>query len=193
MGREISYQEKDTEKFRLLYAELGLPEPNQDQTQEFKSVYRAAYRASRRATPGSIETLAGLKRAGWRLAIVTNGQTADQIDKAEAIGVANFIEVIITSEDMNMAKPNARIFDATLDALNAGACWSFVVGDDLKADIQGAINQGILSPIWYNPMAEAKKIEFSQREVTVIRDMRELLPMLCMNPLIAQLHSFRLS
>jgi putative hydrolase of the HAD superfamily len=175
---DISYYEKDIVKFRSFYAELNLPESNQDRINEFKSVYQAAYRSSRRATPGSIETLIELKQACYKLAIVTNGQTVDQLEKAEAIGVAKLVYRIFTSQEVGVVKPDPRIFEVALQALDCEARWSFMVGDDPKTDIQGAINQGKLCPFLYNPRAKTEKIEIAGRKVTVFRKMRELLPLL---------------
>jgi HAD superfamily hydrolase (TIGR01549 family) len=175
---DISYDEKDIIKLRSFFGELGLPEPDQDKIKEFKAVYKVAYRESRRATPGSIETLIELKKACYQLAIVTNGQTTDQNEKAEAIGVASLVDRIFTSQEVGEVKPDPWIFEGALNALDCEARWSFMVGDDPKTDIQGAINQGKLFPFLYNPRARTGKIELHGREVTVLRDMRELLPLL---------------
>jgi putative hydrolase of the HAD superfamily len=98
LDKVITYEDADVRKIHLFFSALGLPEPSLDEVREFRDAYKAVYRANRRATPGSIEALSRLREHGYRIAIITNGQIEDQADKAEAIGILNLIERIITSE-----------------------------------------------------------------------------------------------
>ncbi|CAG7554685.1 unnamed protein product [Fusarium equiseti] len=75
LRHEISEDEKDVEKFKLLYKYLGLPEPTDDDMVSFTDIYRPTYRSCRKATPGSIETLVKLRDLGYRIGIITNGPT----------------------------------------------------------------------------------------------------------------------
>jgi putative hydrolase of the HAD superfamily len=55
--KEITYEETDIIKIQLFFTQLGLPEPTPEEASEFRAIYKPAYRANRRATTGSIETL----------------------------------------------------------------------------------------------------------------------------------------
>lgn len=177
LRKEISYEEKDVHKIRLFFAELGLPEPNAEEVQRFRAKYDAAYMASRRATPGSVETLVRLKEHGYRLAIVSNGQIEDQRIKAEAIGVRVLVECLCTSEEAGKAKPDPQLFAIALDALGVSAGDSYMVGDSPESDVQGALNVG-LHPILFDPQSKEKERLLFGQQVPVIRKMHELLDLL---------------
>ncbi|KAF8859784.1 HAD-like protein, partial [Acephala macrosclerotiorum] len=133
--REITYEEKDIKKIRLFFSELGMLSPSLDEVEHFKQEYKEAYRANRRATPSSIKTLYRLKRRGFRTAIIANRQNKDQYEKADKIGLLSLVDVLLTSEDVEAVKPDARMFRVALEVLDADVGNSFMVGDDLDADI----------------------------------------------------------
>jgi HAD superfamily hydrolase (TIGR01509 family) len=143
----------------------------------FRDIYCAAYRASRRATPGSIGVLTWLKDLGYRLAIVTNGQRQDQHEKAQAIEVFEVVERIFTSEEIGAAKPDPRIFEAALEALEVEARGSYMVGDCPESDIQGALNVG-LQPVLFDPESQETERSLFGKQVPVIRGMGELFGLL---------------
>ncbi|KAH8912842.1 HAD-like protein [Coniochaeta sp. PMI_546] len=173
LAKSITYDETDGLKVRLFLTELGLPEPTPEEITEFRAVYKPAYRASRRATPGSIETLVRLRDAGYRLAIVTNGQKEDQAAKAERIGVLHLVDRIFTSEEAGYTKPDHRIFQLAMCEMEASPRSTLMVGDSIESDIKGALGAG-LSAILYSPTArESRRVLFG-REVPVIQEMHQL-------------------
>lgn len=177
LKKEITYEEKDIKKVRLFFGELGMPEPSLEDIENFKQTYQAAYRENRQATSGSVETLIRLRELGYRLAIVTNGQTQDQREKAKAIGVLSLVDFLCTSEEVGAVKPNPRIFRFALDALGADAGLSYMVGDDMRTDIKGALECG-LKPILYCPKGGEVKWCASRKDIRVIREMHEILDVL---------------
>ncbi|KAK1674968.1 HAD-like domain-containing protein [Colletotrichum godetiae] len=105
--------------------------------------YGQAYRNSRRVTPGSIETLLQLRGQCMRLAIVTNVQAKDQVEKAEAIGAHHVVDYMITSEEAGFCKPDTAIFQLAIGSLGFSLDESYMVGDSVESDIIGAINSGM--------------------------------------------------
>lgn len=88
------------------------------------------------AFPGVLEGLDALRAAGWRLVVVTNGRTDNQVGKLRRTGIADRVDGWCVSEEEGVAKPDPAIFAAALARLGAadGAdCW--MVGDDPAADI----------------------------------------------------------
>lgn len=174
LRKEITYEETDVMKVQMFFADLGLQEPSPDEVREFRATYKPAYRASRRATPGSIETLVRLRQHGYRLAIVTNGQIEDQTAKAEAIGLRHLVDRIFTSEEVGCPKPDRRIFQRALEELGASPHGTHMVGDSEESDIKGALGAG-LNAVLYAPLAqESQRLLFGE-EVPVIREMGQLL------------------
>ena len=55
----------------------------------------------------------------------------------------HFFTQVITSEGSNSLKPKREIFDYALLVAKASLRESIMIGDNLDADIQGAINAGM--------------------------------------------------
>jgi HAD superfamily hydrolase (TIGR01549 family) len=176
LRKTITYAEKDIQKIKSFFTELELPEPSVEEIQHFRQKYSKTYKASRRATTGSIETLVRLKGEGHKLAIVTNGPIKEQNDKAEAIGVSKLVDRIFTSEEVGVAKPDRRVFEFALEGLDVDSWRAYMVGDNLETDIKGALDVGV-SPILFDPdsdVLETERLLFG-KQVPVIRDMHGLL------------------
>ncbi|RYP79880.1 hypothetical protein DL769_002713 [Monosporascus sp. CRB-8-3] len=141
--KEITYEEADVMKVQLFFTGLGLPSPTPEEGRDFRATYKPAYRENQRATSGSIETLIRLRENGYRLAIVSNGQIDDQTAKAEAIGIRHLVDRIVTSEEAGYCKPDRRIFEFAIEALDASPQMTYMVGDSLDSDIKGALNAGL--------------------------------------------------
>ncbi|KAF5001975.1 hypothetical protein FDECE_10777 [Fusarium decemcellulare] len=173
---KITYEEKDVRKIQLFFAAIGLPEPTTAEAQKFRNVYQPAYRLTRRATPGSIETLKRLRYHGYHLSIVTNGQIEDQKAKAEVIGVHDLVDAIITSEEAGEPKPDARIMKYAMNKLGLSMNQDtiYMVGDSANTDILGAFNARV-DPILYSPEAKNSRCSLYGEEVPIIHHMTQLL------------------
>ncbi|CAJ0546958.1 Ff.00g015850.m01.CDS01 [Fusarium sp. VM40] len=173
LNKVITYEEADVRKIHLFFAALYLPEPSLDEVREFRDVYKAVYRANRRATPGSIKTLARLREHGYRIAIITNGQIKDQTAKAEVIGIQHLIERIITSEEAGYRKPDPRIFQYAIKQLGASLHTTYMVGDSAYSDIKGAVDAQ-MAAIMYSPTAQdSQRLLFGQ-QIPIIHHMAQL-------------------
>jgi len=87
------------------------------------------------------------------LAIVTNGVARAQRKRFEASPLRAAIPHLFISEELGYQKPQREYFDAVLQALAVSdRSRAVVVGDSLRADIQGAVNAR-LDSIWYAPGA----------------------------------------
>ncbi|KXH28255.1 hypothetical protein CSIM01_09773 [Colletotrichum simmondsii] len=173
----ITYNEADYRKVRLFFQGLGLDAPDDAGISEFRGVYRPAYRDSRRATPGSIETLVRLRSEGFSLAIITNGQTKDQVEKAKAIGIHDLVDYMITSEEAGCCKPDKLIFRLAMDALGCCLSETYMVGDSVRSDVRGALDSGIKA-ILFSPMSTDSHQVVSGKTVPVICNMSQLIEVL---------------
>ncbi len=91
---------------------------------------------------GAIDLLEYLKTK-YQLHIITNGFEEVQALKIEKSGIEKYFEQIITSESVGVKKPNPKIFDHALNKVNTQAKNAIMIGDNLEADIFGALNCGI--------------------------------------------------
>jgi len=96
---------------------------------------------------GIEESLAFLNRNKIKLACVTNGRDFFQRNKIEALGLAQYFDVIVTSGELGVKKPNHLIFETALARLNASPTECVFIGDSLKADMQPAKQLG-MKTVW---------------------------------------------
>lgn len=91
---------------------------------------------------GTITILDYLKPK-YTLHIITNGFKEVQHGKLNKSGIAHYFETVTNSEMVGVKKPNSKIFKHALDLAKATAEQSLMIGDNLEADILGALNFGI--------------------------------------------------
>lgn len=102
--------------------------------------------------PNAIEVLQYLKKK-YSLHIITNGFEEVQLIKIKNCGIEHFFDQVITSERAGFKKPDARIFQYSLNAVNAKSIDSLMIGDSLDADIIGARSAGI-HQVYFNPCGD---------------------------------------
>lgn len=127
--------------------------------------------------PDALPVLQKLKDRGYRLGLISNAaDDADVqvlIDKA---GIRSFFDVILTSANERIRKPNPHIFYRALDNMNISPAQAAMVGDKLDADILGAQNAGIYS-IWITKRAtppEDQSLYTAIRPDTIIQSLSDL-------------------
>ncbi len=163
LARETAYaKERDTEfiEYSTLYilrstlAEYGFPNPPEDVLQQIVVEMYAISQAHWHAEADAVSTLEALRRAGYRMGIVSNaGDDQDVRTLIDQAGLMDYFDVIISSAAAGIRKPHPKIFDLAL------AHWGFqpgqavMVGDTLGADILGAHNAG-MPGIWISRRAD---------------------------------------
>ncbi|WP_343695640.1 YjjG family noncanonical pyrimidine nucleotidase [Flavobacterium sp.] len=105
---------------------------------------------------GAIEVLEYLKPK-YKLHIITNGFANVQTKKINNAALGGYFSTITNSELAGVKKPNSIIFDYAVNLAQASKENSIMIGDDLDADVNGALNAG-LDAIFFN----AKNIEVPQ-------------------------------
>lgn len=121
---------------------------------------------------GLLEMLSELKQQKYLLGIVTNGFKVFQCRSIDELGIKDYLDVVLVSEEEKVRKPQVEIFQKAMDSLNVSASESVFVGDNPKADIAGA-KRAKMSAIWkrnpYWPEArEADAIIDSLEEIPLV-------------------------
>lgn len=93
--------------------------------------------------PHTIEILDYLKEKNYSLHLITNGFEKTQWSKLTHSGLSGYFTHVITSETSNSLKPKKEIFDFAMDKAKSSLKESIMIGDNLDADIQGAMNAGM--------------------------------------------------
>lgn len=111
--------------------------------------YLRHYSNSWVAYPDVKSVLDSLKESGYKLAVLTNGQQAQQEAKLAAMGLAAHFEVVLAIGTVDALKPDRRAFEHLCKVLECDAEEVLFVGDDLDYDVRASINAG-LRAVWLN-------------------------------------------
>ena len=91
---------------------------------------------------GAFEILDYLKQK-YKLHIITNGFEEIQTKKMINSKIYHYFDTIITSESVGVKKPNPKVFNYALKQANAKKEHSIMIGDNVEADIRGALKVGM--------------------------------------------------
>ena len=107
--------------------------------------------------PYTKEILHYLKSKEYKLHLITNGFEQVQWRKLDNAQIGHFFSSVITSESACCLKPHKAIFDFAVG--KAACCYeeSIMLGDNLDADISGAMNAG-MDTIFVNHINEETKL-----------------------------------
>ncbi|CUW33336.1 HAD family hydrolase [Streptomyces reticuli] len=130
--------------FARLQEAFGLEVPAAQLWQEYVSLMASAVTCR----PKVLEGLTRLRADAWTIGIVTNGASDIQRAKITAAGLADLVDGIAVSGDLEIRKPDRRLFDlaATRCGTNLGA-GGWMTGDNPAGDIGGGREAG-LRTIW---------------------------------------------
>ena len=137
---------------------------------ELRERYIANRHAHHRIYPETFEVLDALVDR-FPLVLVTNGPGQHQRTKMEAAGFSPYFKEVVVSGEVGISKPDARMFDAALDAAEVRAEEAIMVGNNLPRDIGGAQARGIPGA-WINRVGERANGIQPRWEIT---DLREVL------------------
>ena len=142
------------ERFTRLFAEYGVPLDGVD----FNDRYLDCLSLYGDLFPGALEMCAHLHDAGMRLYIITNGIARVQQSRFARSGLAPYFDGVFVSEEIGVGKPRKKYFDTVLSRIGVeDRRQALVVGDSLRADIEGGINAG-LDTCWCNFGGRKSKI-----------------------------------
>ncbi|MFP9191059.1 HAD family hydrolase [Natronosalvus vescus] len=127
---------------RLLYFKRALERltgsPQPADALALSEAYWEGYLEEMTLFSGVEETLATLREAGITIAIVTNLTTRIQLRKIEHLGLADDIDLLLTSEEVGQDKPASVMFTLALARVGCQPADALMVGDSVSADIVGA-------------------------------------------------------
>jgi putative hydrolase of the HAD superfamily len=110
-------------------------------------VFEKTYRDSWRAFPDAASCLKAL--AGYKLAVLTNGDLDQQKAKLQAAGLGSHFRNVFVSSDIGYAKPNRSAFLVSCARLGVEPNRCAYVGDSPDTDVGGSADAGLRS-IWLN-------------------------------------------
>lgn len=122
--------------------------------------------------PGAEAVLHGLRQAGLRIGLLTNGAASLQREKIESSGLGMHFDAAVVSGEVGTGKPAPEIFHHLLGRLGVAPEDALMVGNSLARDIAGGKRAG-LRTCWLALEGEEEPVGLVEPDFT-IRSLGEL-------------------
>lgn len=167
----ITQKELKTERFKRFSQRINA---NFDET-EFAAAYMKHLASGSFLYNDSMDLVQNIHKS-FRLTIVTNGLKDVQHNRIRKSTIAKYFEDVVISEEVQVSKPDPKIFELALKNINhCDKSKVLMVGDSLTSDIQGGINFGI-DTCWYNPSKIENTTEIKPTyEISSLMELKEIL------------------
>ena len=146
---ELDVDSARLERFRRLFAKTGAA-AGDELVNAATARYRRGYVEARRSVAGAAGLLERVQMRA-RVVVVSNNILAEQREKLRHCGLDRFVDDLVVSEEVGVAKPHPAIFQAALERAGCDRTRAVMLGDSWAADIAGARAAGI-RPVWFNPL-----------------------------------------
>ena len=144
---EVTFQEQRRRRMREFLPHVGLAAEDMsdaDLDRRFEA-YLKHYEAAWRAYDDVLPSLKSL--SGTRLAVLSNGDQAQQEEKLRRTGLDVHFEVVMTSSGLGAEKPSPVAFHLAYARLRVDPATVMYVGDCLDVDAQAATAAGLVG-VW---------------------------------------------
>jgi putative hydrolase of the HAD superfamily len=141
---ELDFLGQRRERAREFVAPYGLTLED-DAADAWYDAYLVHYRATWTLHDDVITCLEALRPA--RFGVITNGHLEVQAEKIDATGLRPWIDHIVASGEVGVAKPDAGIFLEACRVFEVAASDAVYIGDRLHTDAIGAARAG-LRGVW---------------------------------------------
>lgn len=112
----------------------------------------------------------------YRLAVVTDAQSAYARAELHKVGLLDYFDPIVVSGDHGFRKPDPRLFELATLGLGVPAEQTLFIGNDMHRDIYGAREAGMATVMFDSDQGVKQHLDCVPD--FVIRDWRELPPLL---------------
>lgn len=129
------------ERFRVSFEECGIKYENEDFPKMFNEDYLNTIVKCHQTVEGAKELLDYLTSTR-KVHVLSNGFKNLQYKKLLSGGLEGYISELVLSDDIDVTKPNKKLFDYALTRVNGKPETTVMIGDDYDADICGAHNAG---------------------------------------------------
>ncbi len=141
--------------------------------EELKAYYDRNYMAHAKAMEYAEDTLKACRGKGLRLGIITNGYSHVQHAKIDLLNLRGYFDAIVVSGDVEIRKPDSRIYQLALDRLDVAPEETVIVGDHPVNDIWGAA-QARIRGIWLRRKHAWDETLMGGKPWRMIRELNEI-------------------
>lgn len=159
------------EVVRLALAKLGIDDD--DLARCIGDAYGHRRDIGMEPLPDAIDTVRWLRDSGRRLALLTNGAAAAQRRKIVRFELTDLFDAILVEGEVGFGKPDERVYERALSALDVKPSDAWMVGDNLEWDVAAPQRLG-LAGIWIDRRGRGLPEHSSVRPDHIIRSLAEL-------------------
>ena len=123
--------------------------------------------------PHVMEALAKLRKAGYRLWLLSNAQRVFTAYELRLLGLGDQLDGIYISSDYQCRKPDLRFFRALIDERKLDVSKTLMIGNDRHTDIAGARNAGMATLYMHTALTPADQAEADEKKAIGVTDGRE--------------------
>ncbi|UOQ49349.1 HAD family hydrolase [Gracilibacillus caseinilyticus] len=123
----------------------ALNSPSEELISTLNKIYMGEANQHIELFPDAKHFLEELSDSEFVVAVLTNGPADGQRKKIKALGIESYIQQIYISSEIGFSKPNKEAFQLVLDDLHVEASNTWMIGDSIKYDMEGAKACGIRS------------------------------------------------
>ena len=167
----MNLDEACREIVRRAFADSGLQD--RDLAHRIADDYRRRRIETIAPYAGAVETLAAIHARGTPMALLTNGNAANQRRSVDRYDLAQYFDCILIEGEFGVGKPDERVFRHALDAVSARPETTWMIGDNLEADIAPAIGMGMYS-VWVDAAGDGLPADTPVRPDRIVRAISEL-------------------
>ena len=137
---------------RLLYCQKTLENLNENPFSialEMYEVYWQHILKNMKLNDGVLEVLEFCNQKNIKIGICTDLTVHIQHRKIRKLGIDEYIDAIVTSEEVGVEKPDFKMYNKILEKLEVTPEETLFIGDSLKKDILGSMEYG-MNAVWFS-------------------------------------------
>ena len=114
-----------------------------DQISDINDLFWNTFISNATLFEGAKETLFKLRENDVKIAIVSDGEVDIRLKKIEGAGLAEYVDNMVSSEEIGFEKPAPRIYTLALTRINKNPEDVLMLGNNVISDVYGAQQIGI--------------------------------------------------
>ena len=126
-----------------------------------------------RLYPHALEALAKLRKAGYRLWLLSNAQAIFTAYELRLLGLGEQLDGIYLSSNYKCRKPDLRFYQALIEERHLDVSKTMMIGNDRQTDIAGAKAAGMATLYMHTDLTPRDQAEADEKKAIGITDGRE--------------------
>lgn len=141
-SRQVTFREQRRRTVNEFASAIGMP-VRLDQLDALFAEYLAYFEAAWTAFEDAAPALRRIASARLQVAVLTNGDHAQQTAKLKVTGLYDLCGPVFTSSELPAPKPDPRSYLTVCRLLQVTPCRALMVGDDYELDVAAARAAGL--------------------------------------------------